>query len=248
MSVSITPAATVVLLRTGTDGVEVFLLRRSSGMVFAGGMTVFPGGGLDAADGDDLTVTAARETFEECGVLLVDGLVRDGGHVAERAAVESHELTFADFLRSEGLRLDTDRLVPFARWITPPGRTRRYDTHFYLAALPVGQSADLRTTEAVAAGWVRPEIALAQYEAATHTLMTPTYSVLHTLCGFDTAEDALGWAAEVVIEPVGVDEGRSEDERRFPGRDEYIAARARHDLARKALEAGREAIEAAQEP
>ncbi|GAA4385088.1 NUDIX hydrolase [Tsukamurella soli] len=235
---AIKPAATVVLLRTGRDGLEVFLLRRSRGMAFAGGMTVFPGGGLDPADDGDLRVTAARETFEECGVLLADGPVRASGYQAERAAVEAHELRLSDLLAAEGLRLDTDHLVPVARWITPPGRTRRYDTMFFLIALPAGQEADMRTTEAVAARWARPADAIAAYEAGAHELMAPTFSVLHTLCGFETAEDALGWAAEGADPgPVELADGQSEDERIFPGCAEYIAARVRHDAVSGAPDA-----------
>ncbi len=233
-AVPIRQAATVVLLRTGADGVETFLLRRSKGMVFAGGMTVFPGGGLDPADAGDLRVTAARETFEECGVLLVDGAVRPSGYAAERAAVEAHELGFAAFLRAAGLRLDTDCLVPVARWITPPGRPRRYDTMFYLAPLPAGQEADRRTTEAVAAGWARPGDAIAEFEAGTHTLMAPTYSVLHTLRDFDTAEDAPGWAAEAAdIAPVALADGEAADARVFPGRDDYIRSHVDHQAAQR---------------
>ncbi len=88
-------ASTVVLLRDGARGLEVYLLRRTKGMPFAGGMTAYPGGGVDHRDGDveigwvgpaptewaaafgcdertarELVCAAVRETFEEAGVLL----------------------------------------------------------------------------------------------------------------------------------------------------------------------------------
>ena len=88
-------AATVLLLRDGVAGLEVYLLRRTKGMPFAGGMTAYPGGGVDDRDGDvdiawsgpspeqwgtafgcdpriarELVCAAVRETFEEAGVLL----------------------------------------------------------------------------------------------------------------------------------------------------------------------------------
>ncbi|MDP0399125.1 NUDIX hydrolase [Tsukamurella strandjordii] len=186
--VPIRPAATVVLLRTAPSGLEVFLQRRASGMEFAPDVTVFPGGGIEPGDDGDLTVTAARETQEECGV-----------------------------------RLDPDELVPLSRWVTPPGRPRRYDTMFYLAALPAGQEADCRTTEAVSAGWSSPRAAIEAWSAGEHKLMAPTYSQLFQLLPFDTAEDALGWAAEGAdLTPVEMIKGRPDD-RRFPGWAEYAA-------------------------
>jgi 8-oxo-dGTP pyrophosphatase MutT (NUDIX family) len=91
----IRPAATVLLLRDGAAGLEVYLLRRTRGMPFAGGMSAYPGGGVDERDGDtalawvgpspaqwadslggderlarELVCAAVRETFEEAGVLL----------------------------------------------------------------------------------------------------------------------------------------------------------------------------------
>jgi 8-oxo-dGTP pyrophosphatase MutT (NUDIX family) len=88
-------AATVLILRDGAPGLEVYLLRRTKGMPFAGGMTAYPGGGVDPRDGDveigwvgpspaqwaaafgcdertarELVCAAVRETFEEAGVLL----------------------------------------------------------------------------------------------------------------------------------------------------------------------------------
>ncbi len=92
-------AATVLLLRDGHDGLEVYLLRRVRGMPFAGGMTAYPGGGVDVRDADadlswtgpeasqwaasfhcdeplarELVCAAVRETFEESGVLLASSL------------------------------------------------------------------------------------------------------------------------------------------------------------------------------
>ncbi|ADG79535.1 NUDIX hydrolase OS=Tsukamurella paurometabola (strain ATCC 8368 / DSM / CCUG 35730 / CIP 100753/ JCM 10117 / KCTC 9821 / NBRC 16120 / NCIMB 702349 / NCTC 13040) OX=521096 GN=Tpau_2937 PE=4 SV=1 [Tsukamurella paurometabola] len=187
--VPIRPAATVVLLRTAPSGLEVFLQHRASGMEFAPDVTVFPGGGIEPADDGDLTVTAARETMEECGV-----------------------------------RLDPDDLVPLSRWITPPGRPRRYDTMFYLAALPAGQEADCRTTEAVSAGWSSPRASIDSWLAGEHKLMAPTYSQLFQLLPFETVEDALGWAAESAdLTPVAITDGMTREDRRFPGYAEYAA-------------------------
>ncbi|WP_019203907.1 NUDIX domain-containing protein [Tsukamurella sp. 1534] len=187
--VPIRPAATVVLLRTAPSGLEVYLLRRVSGMEFAPDVTVFPGGGIEDVDEGDLTRTAARETQEECGV-----------------------------------RVHPDDLVPLSRWITPPGRPRRYDTMFYLAALPEGQAADLRTTEAASAYWSSPRAAIDAWLAREHKLMAPTFSNLFQLLPFDTVEDALGWAAEGadLTPPMPAADGWDGGQRIFPGWREYL--------------------------
>ncbi|CAM3084429.1 NUDIX hydrolase [Tsukamurella hominis] len=187
--VPIRPAATVLLLRTAREGLEVFVQTRASGMEFAPDVTVFPGGGIEPSDGDDLRVTAARETHEECGV-----------------------------------RVHPDDLVPLSRWVTPPGRPRRYDTMFYLAALPAGQEATCVTTEAVSAGWHAPQAVIDAWLAGRNKLMAPTYSQLFQLLPFDTAEDVLGWAAEAAdLTPVAIVDGMTREERRFPGWAEYAA-------------------------
>jgi len=187
--VPIRPAATVLLLRTAPEGLEVFVQTRASGMEFAPDVTVFPGGGIEPSDGDDLRVTASRETHEECGV-----------------------------------RVDPDDLVPLSRWVTPPGRPRRYDTMFYLAPLPAGQEATCVTTEAVSAGWHRPQAVIDAWLAGRNKLMAPTYSQLFQLLPFDTVEAVLGWAAEGAdLTPVAIVDGMTREERRFPGWAEYAA-------------------------
>lgn len=214
-------AATVMLLRDGDAGVEVFLQRRSAGMAFAAGMTVFPGGGVDDRDADAavawagppaerwarwfgcgtslaraLVCAAARETFEESGVLLagedVDSVVADATpyHQAREALI-SRELSLARFLADAGLVLRADLLRPWAAWVTPQQEPKRYDTRFFLAALPAGQRADGATTEADFTGWARPEEALADAENGRTMLLPPTRYTLTELADFDTVANAL---------------------------------------------------------
>src|SRR5436190_7992186 len=90
MSVPVRPAATVILHRPGPQGLEVFWVRRGEQLRFAGGFYAFPGGRVDVADAalplvhaDPLTpaeraciAAAARELFEETGVLLAPGAQR----------------------------------------------------------------------------------------------------------------------------------------------------------------------------
>jgi 8-oxo-dGTP pyrophosphatase MutT (NUDIX family) len=215
------PAATVMLIRDTPDGIKVFLMRRHRKMDFVGGVMVFPGGGVDDRDrnadiawhgpdknwwgerlGTDadlaeaLVCAAARETFEECGVLFAgaaddsDLLVDDASCYREqRAALVSKELSFAEFLRAEKLMLRSDLLRPWANWVTPKEeRTRRYDTYFFVGALPDGQRADGDNTESEAADWITPEAALADFSARQSFLLPPTWTQLDALAGRTVAE------------------------------------------------------------
>ena len=219
------PAATVMLVRDTPDGISVFLMRRHAAMQFAAGMTVFPGGGVDDRDRDAdlarngawygpepgwwarrfgiatdlaeaLVCAAARETFEESGVLFAgtaddpDGIVRDASvYRSERAALEDRSLSFADFLRSERLVLRADLLRPWSNWVTPEEeRTRRYDTYFFVGALPEGQRADGENTESDHAAWARPEDAIADFAEGRALLLPPTWSQLDSLTGRTVGE------------------------------------------------------------
>lgn len=219
------PASTVVLLRDGADGVEAWLMRRVRGMAFAGGMTVFPGGRVDAADsaadvpvtggavealaarqGEPVEVTraalvaAARETFEEAGVLLTSPVTAEVGDLHRR--VETREVTFADALRQFDAAVDLSLLHAWARWITPIVEPRRYDTHFWLAALPAGAVVSADTPEAAAAEWVSVVRAVAEAEAGTRLMLPPTLVVLRDLADYRTVADALADADQRSLEPV----------------------------------------------
>lgn len=224
------PAATVMLVRDTADGVAVFLMRRHSAMEFAAGVVVFPGGGVDDRDrnadiawtgpaptwwaqrfgiqtdlADALVCAAARETFEETGVLFAGpaddphGIVSDASVYREsRLALADRTLSFADFLRRENLVLRADLLRPWANWVTPEAeRTRRYDTYFFVAALPEGQRADGENTESDRAGWTTPQAAIDDFAAARSFLLPPTWSQLDSLAGH-TVADVLAVERQIV--------------------------------------------------
>ncbi|GAC66385.1 NUDIX hydrolase [Gordonia soli] len=244
-------AATVVLVRDTDHGIEVFLQRRVKGMAFAGGMTVFPGGGVDERDADAhlawqgpdadwwgeafhadpdiaqaLVCAAVRETFEECGVLLAsdsDGVFADPGALAtERQQLVDKSLAFADFLVANGLVLRADLLRPLAHWITPVNEKRRYDTRFFLAALPEGQDADDQTSEAEVARWESARAALDGWVAGEHFLLPPTWAQLSEVARFDTVADLLAADHEIApIEP-DVSSGGGFTGIRFDGSDTYL--------------------------
>jgi 8-oxo-dGTP pyrophosphatase MutT (NUDIX family) len=210
----------------GRTPLQVFLQRRVAGMAFAGGMTVFPGGGVDSTDRPDadrwtgpdpgwwgerlacaadlagaLVHAAVRETFEECGVLLAgpglpDGLERHRGDLVARRR------TFPDLLADTGLVLRADLLRPWARWITPPGAPRRYDTAFFAALVPDGQEADAHTTEAVEATWWHPVEALERRHAGDMKLMPPTLRTLQEIAEHPDSAAVLAAADERVIRPI----------------------------------------------
>jgi len=206
--VPIRPAATVMLLRDGQDGIEVFMLRRTNAAVFAGGMYVFPGGRVDPADGEPgsaeaFAVAAVRECYEEAGVLLaVDsaGRMVDDGHPAlsHREAVYDGTVDVRALAAEHGLRLATDELAWMSHWITPRGETtRRFDTRFFAVASPPGQSSHHDDNETVASMWVRPADALARCLAGELALMPPTMANLSFLEPHDTVDAAMKAARDV---------------------------------------------------
>jgi len=205
-------AATVVLIRGGPAGIEVFLLRRQPSMAFASGMHVFPGGGTQASDREpipwlgpppevwadafrcpvglarSLVVAAVRETFEETGVLLAGP---DQQSVARtlpdsgllRAALESREVSLAQVLVQHGLYLRADLLGPWAHWITPDFEPRRFDTRFFVAVLPDGQLVGDTAGEADLAEWRALSDVVARARAGQLPMMSPTLHVCRQLEG-----------------------------------------------------------------
>ena len=170
-------ASTILLLRDGPTGLEVFMVVRHHEIDFASGALVFPGGRMEAADAElareamsfadgidetarGLRIAAIREAFEECGVLLArpkgDGRIVP----AERASALDRSAPFADLMAREGLAPAIDALVPFARWITPAFLPKRFDTHFFLALAPPGHALAHDGREAVNSVWIAPRAAL----------------------------------------------------------------------------------------
>ncbi len=154
-----------------------------------------------------LVCAAVRETFEECGVLLAGPaanpteIVTDAAaYGSARADLASGELAFGDFLRRENLVLRSDLLRPWANWVTPvAGHRRRYDTYFFVAALPQGQHADGKTTEAVSFGWSSPAAAIEDFAAGRSFLLPPTWKQLDSLLTFgSTVEEILAVDREIV--------------------------------------------------
>jgi 8-oxo-dGTP pyrophosphatase MutT (NUDIX family) len=203
-------------------GVEAFLLRRTAELEFAPGAYVFPGGSVDARDAEPgvgwagpdpadfaalldmppdrargLVCAAVRETFEESGVLLAGSsageLVGDSAALAaDRHALLTGATSLAEVLGRRGLVMRTDLLTPWARWITPEVSPRRFDTWFFAAALPPGQTATAAPEgfgdhadpgESESGTWLRPAAALEAARAGQMTLLPPTAVTLGELAG-----------------------------------------------------------------
>ncbi len=157
------PAASVLLLRAGAGGAaEVFLLRRHRGASFMARSFVFPGGAVDPGEEDDPRRAAARELFEEAGVLLADRPVDDAERARLRRAAAAEGTDFAALLAEAGLTLLLDRLEPFAHWVTPSAERKRFSARFYTALLPQGQTPSFDAVETVDELWVTPQEALAR--------------------------------------------------------------------------------------
>ncbi len=217
------PASSVVLTRRGARGLEVFWVRRGQQLKFAGGFFAFAGGRVDAADallpmdgaegkGDEeraCLAAALRELFEETGVLAVPDAERVPE--AERRAVRL-ELTaregkrakapppgeplFSQMLSAHGLRSDARALLPAGRWITPPSVPTRFDTRFYLVALPANEAAEVWPGELAGGEWITPKAALARWDDGSALLHPPAWHTLKCLAeGTPSGDprDALPW-------------------------------------------------------
>lgn len=227
-------AATVVLLRDASAGLEAYLIRRVASMAFASGMHAFPGGGVDPRDAsgevgwagpspsewaarlgleDDaaaraMVCAAVRETFEESGVLLagadpqtVVGDVSGAEWETARQALVARELAFSRFLAERSLVLRSDLLAAWSRWITPDFEPRRYDTCFFLAALPAAQGARHVGGEADGVAWVRPSDAVERGQRGELAMLPPTLVTLAELSGERSVTAALHAAARRDLTP-----------------------------------------------
>lgn len=169
--------------------------------------TVF---GADDTLARELVCAAVRETFEETLVLLagptpdtVVGDTRGDAWEADREALLDRSLSFGGFLDRRGLVLRADLLRPWAHWVTPKIEPKRYDTRFFVAAMPAGQRARDVSTEADRVAWVRPAEAAERGASGAWPMLPPTIATLAELAGFGTVADVLAARREIVpLEPV----------------------------------------------
>ncbi|QNE76501.1 NUDIX hydrolase [Streptomyces finlayi] len=177
-----------------------------------------------------IVCAAVRETYEEAGVLLAGptpGTVvcdtTGADWEADREALVARELSFAAFLDRRGLLLRSDLLGAWARWITPEFEPRRYDTWFFVAALPEGQRTRNASTEADRTVWITPGEAADGYDRGELLMMPPTVSTLRALRPYGTAAEALKAADDQDLTPVLAQARVDGDELvlSWPGHDEF---------------------------
>ncbi len=194
-------AATVVLLRPTPPAFQVYALRRRAAMVF-GGVYAFPGGRVDPADdpaglrpgwgirlglpeheAGAVVAAAVRELFEETGVLLAGG--GEPADEADRAALAARETTLAEVLARRGAAIRDDLLVPWSRWVTPEFEPRRFDTWFFVAALPSGHEPRDVSGEADGTVWLDPA------DPGQLAMLPPTRVTLDELARYPGVEAVL---------------------------------------------------------
>jgi glyoxylase-like metal-dependent hydrolase (beta-lactamase superfamily II)/8-oxo-dGTP pyrophosphatase MutT (NUDIX family) len=214
-------AATLVVVRDAPGGLQVLLLCRAERGDHNSGAWVFPGGTVDKTDaqwrglcdgsddaatstrlgiaegGLDYAITAIRECFEECGLLFARRagalLGDDSARLAPwRAPLNAGERSQGEFCAAEGLRLAVDELAYFSHWLTPLGRAKRYDTRFFVAVAPAGQTAQHDGTEMVGMHWLRPADALARSDSLK--LMGPTRATLSAIGAFNDTAALMAYA------------------------------------------------------
>jgi 8-oxo-dGTP pyrophosphatase MutT (NUDIX family) len=212
-------AATVLMVRDGASGLEVFMVKRHRQIEFASGALVFPGGAVDPSDReitaagfDDrehvMRVAAIRETFEESDVLLARGRGAAGWLEGERAknfARQYQGRAFNEAVAAEKLELGLDALILFAHWITPRALPKRFDTHFYIVAAPADQIARHDGFESVDSVWIHPLRALAEAEKGVFTIVPATGLNLKLLGQSSDVAGAVAAARQrrvVTVEPV----------------------------------------------
>jgi 8-oxo-dGTP pyrophosphatase MutT (NUDIX family) len=156
-----------------------------------------------------LVCAAVRETFEESGVLLAGpdehSVVADTSGEdweLDRRALIDRTLSFADFLDRRGLCVRADLLRPWAHWITPEVEPTRFDTRFFVAAMPEGQRTREFGEEADHVEWIAPAVAVERWKAGQLKMMPPTLITVAELAEFKTIADTLAGSADRQIRPV----------------------------------------------
>ena len=202
-------AASVIPVRDGPQGPEVFMLQRPGRGDFPD-LHVFPGGKVDEDDlvlGEQLAqpqslnhpppkfkAAALRECFEECGVLFAD-IAEKQLSLSDlqdfRREVVEHRMSFKQRFESLGLSFQDDGVLYFSHWITPDYAPARFDTRFFIAHVPIDQVAEYHESETIAGSWQTPEEALTHYAGGEWQMIVPTITTLRMICSYESVRHLL---------------------------------------------------------
>lgn len=211
------PASTVLIIRNGKIGIEVFMVVRHHEIDFASGALVFPGGKIDKNDYDiklenlsyideisdteilPFKIAAIRESFEEANVLFANDKnskslinikrLKDLSNWREK--FNNKNASMIDFASNEDLIFSTKNLIPFAHWITPEKMPKRFDTRFFIAEAPKDHEGEHDGSESVDSIWISPQQALKDCFSKKRTIIFPTRLNLEKLSKSKTVEEAL---------------------------------------------------------
>lgn len=208
------PAATLVVVRDSAAGPpELLMVERASGMAFAGGALVFPGGRIDEADrrlagpfglaDGGARVAAIRETIEETAVAVaVEPLPSVEDALAMQAALVD-DRPFEELLDDAGLGLHLGILTPLARWLPNFHVTRRFDTLFYITPAPPGDwQPSVIAGECSGALWLTAAEALERERSGDARLIFPTRRNLERLAQHDSFAAMLADAQAHPVDPI----------------------------------------------
>jgi glyoxylase-like metal-dependent hydrolase (beta-lactamase superfamily II)/8-oxo-dGTP pyrophosphatase MutT (NUDIX family) len=206
---TIAEAASVLLAR-GPGSPEVFVVRRAERLRAFGGFHAFPGGKVCPTDGDLLPagtssntwdtnvrrVAAARELFEETGILLArrpDGTFPPSGPEFDspRRELSEGRLTFAEVLARLGLALNPADFAGVGAFVTPAFSALRFDTSFFVAHLPPGQRAEVWPGELDSGRWTTGAAMLEEWGRGECLVAPPALSILQAIRGRPVDEVAV---------------------------------------------------------
>jgi glyoxylase-like metal-dependent hydrolase (beta-lactamase superfamily II)/8-oxo-dGTP pyrophosphatase MutT (NUDIX family) len=224
-------AAAVILVRAETDPTnpEIYWVKRSTNLAFLGGFYAFPGGQRENSDAEirvencndtetaAMISCAARELFEETGVLLARGsqTLTIGQRASLLDDLESKRLTWPELLNLYGLHLDASDFTFAGRWVTPPFAPRRFDTWFFLVTCPAKQQPKVTEDSELESGeWIRARDAYGKWERSEIIAVPPVLHLLKTLAG--------GLSDDLVARFLSVPQARREPTRRIEFHPNYI--------------------------
>src|SRR5689334_15686196 len=223
-------AAAVILLRQNTDpqNPEVYWVKRSDKLAFLGGYHAFPGGQIDAGDAEvdvrnvpdavaaAMISGAARELFEESGVLVTHGgeMLTKGQRASLLDDLESGRMSWPALLQHYELHLDANDFTYVGRWVTPPFNARRFDTWFFLVNCPAKQEPHLIAGELEDGEWITASEAYQRWLRDEVVAVPPTLHALRTIAG--------GLTPDLVDRFLSLNNARGEIARRITFRPNYI--------------------------